>query len=245
MNEVVINIRSSGSKDQLIMFPFAGGHGRSYIEFVKHFKMDFEVIGINPPGSYTSGSERINSVSELMKIYVKAIVPVMKDNIIIYGHSMGGIIAYEFLRNLPDYLIKKIKHVILTGAYPPDKIKNPDCDDLNSKMSDGEIVERCISLGGFPVQLKVDKEFCRLFCRMIRNDLETLESYRLPENVNKLGLSTTVCWGAEEKMNREGAEKWNLFLNVKKYYEFEGDHFFIFGKNLSDMCSIIEESFRS
>ncbi|NOR43954.1 MAG: hypothetical protein GQ534_00070 [Candidatus Delongbacteria bacterium] len=241
-NSVIQVLKKSNSNKQLIMLPFAGGHGKSYLSLSEGIKEDIEIVGINPPGSFFCNKNRMNRIESLANLYLEELRPILKEEIIIFGHSMGGAVAYEFLNSIKDHEIKKIKHVFLTGAHPPHtKQKN---DDLNSKMNNNEIIAKCIEIGGFPKQLKFEKEFCDVFCKMMKTDLEALENYEINDSHKLIPIPATICWGKEEELNLEEAEEWNRYFKIHELKEFAGDHFFIMNENNKlEICKMIENLF--
>ena len=243
MSDIIQILKESKSEKQLIMFPFAGGHGRSLSQISDNIKEDIEVIGINPPGSLFSKERRLNSIESLTDTYVQVLRPILKEKIIIFGHSMGGTIAYEFLNSLNSNEIKKISHIFLTGAHPPHS-RMQDID-LNSNMSNDEIIKKCISIGGFPEQLKGEDEFCSIFCKMMKTDLEALENYKIQDKHKIMPIPATICWGKDEDLDLEEAKEWNRYFKIAELREFPGDHFFIAdSNNRKKICKAIENSFK-
>ena len=169
--------------------------------------------------------------------------PILKDEIVIYGHSMGGTVAYEFLNSLNSNEIKKISHVFLTGAHPPhNRIQDID---FNSSTDNDTIIKKCISIGGFPEQLKNEEEFCDIFCKMMKTDLEALENYKIEDRHNFIPIPATLCWGKDEDLDLEEAKEWVRYFEISELKEFPGDHFFIMdSNNRKKICRYIEKLFK-
>ncbi len=242
MKKIIHHLKKSQTQNQMIMFPFAGGHGRSYLDFVKDIKQDIDIIGINPVGHLFCNEQPLESIDSMVSLYAAELEPILKDNVVVYGHSMGGCITYEFCKKVKS---KKIKSVILTGSHPPHSILDDDEEDsIHSSMNDEEILNKCIKYGGFKEELRNESEFCEIFCRIMKADLRALENYIVQHKVEFVDIPAYLFFGTEEKLDFEEAQEWNRYFQLKNITECPGNHFFIFDKDNKEMiCRIIDQCF--
>ena len=68
--------------------------------------MLYEVITINPPGHMFNSDILQDSISDLVEIYADTLRTSIKSDLILYGHSMGGVVAYEFAKKIGEEKIK-------------------------------------------------------------------------------------------------------------------------------------------
>ncbi len=93
-------IRKAKTPKQVVMFPFGGGSGYSYMELISEIPKDTEIIIINPPGHLLNGGKPLESIEEMTYSYSKELRPLLKRNTLFFGHSIGGIAAYEVCKDL-------------------------------------------------------------------------------------------------------------------------------------------------
>lgn len=238
MNNILKILKKSKSQNQLIMFPFAGGHGRSYANFVANICSDVEIVAINPVGHFFDNKKPIESIMGMVELYSEKLRHVLKNNVIIYGHSLGGIVAFEFCRKLEEEG-QTISSLFLTGSHPPHR-KRKDLD-MHSEMKNDELIQKCIDIGGMDVILAKETEFCDMFCKGFRADLVALEKYNVEQKNNKIKSQCFVFFGKEEELDFDEASEWEQYIDKIKIEEFPGNHFFIFDdENRKIICKIID-----
>lgn len=104
---------------RLYCIPYAGAGPRIYREWQNQLPNNVEVIGICLPGREHRLFEP--SFLELNPIIVE-LGPILACDIdrpfVLFGHSMGGLIAYELARYLLDRGIVP-EHLVISGCRPP------------------------------------------------------------------------------------------------------------------------------
>jgi len=236
-------LRRTNSNKQILMFPFAGGHGRSFNELSLFLSKDIEVIGINPPGHMFNSDILQDSISDLVEIYADTLRTSIKSDLILYGHSMGGVVAYEFAKKIGE---EKIKAAVFTGSHPPHSRIQEKIDILCSTMNDNQIITRCMEYGGFDPVLRDEKEFCEIFCEIMRADLRALEKYENNHEEQKTNIPLFVLFGSDEDLDYNEASEWNRYFNLQMVKEYPGDHFFIQQEeNRKKICNLINSIFNN
>ena len=98
-----------------------------YLEFLKNFEVDLDRIkngswkdnlqkdlGQNYDVIYPQMPNKFNARYSEWKIIFEKILPLLRNNLILIGHSLGGIFLAKYLSE--NDIIKKIKAVILISA---------------------------------------------------------------------------------------------------------------------------------
>ena len=104
-NGIPVHIFDSRSGDKVFLF-LHGYMETLYIwaDFIKLLPKEIRAISLDIPGHGLSGTdERINSMSFCADILVKSLKKLeIKEKVVIIGHSMGGYIALEAIKQYPD-----------------------------------------------------------------------------------------------------------------------------------------------
>ncbi len=210
---------------QVFLLHFAGGSSNSF-NFLKPFlpiNFDFHLLEL--PGRGKRIKENLLSTqSEAVDDLLHQINSLRNDKpYIIFGHSMGaqlGLMVTKKMEELGD----SPKKLIVAGNAGPG---TGDEDRCRSTISDKELKEELISLGGVPTEVLENEELFNFFSPIMRSDFEILEkSPRLDSNF-KVNTPIVAVMGDEEETAKD-IENWRHFTSIAlKSHLLEGNHFFI------------------
>jgi pyochelin biosynthetic protein PchC len=227
MKNVVQVMRKANTPRQIVMFPFGGGSGYSYMELIKAIETDVEVIVINPPGHFLDEAKPLESIDAMVYLYSKELRPMLKDNPLFFGHSIGAYVAYDVCQVLRKEI--PIKKMIISSANPPNRAR--DSVDVHSEMDRETLIKKSTELGGMPQLFKSEPELFEMFITGLRADLKALESYspEKPENVKKLNVNASVLYSdGDYILDASSIREWEHYLECSEFIPFKGDHFYIF-----------------
>lgn len=175
----------------LFCFPFAGGGASTYTSWIKKLKDKITVCPIQLPGREERIMEKpYTDMSELLRDLTDEIVIAIKGKYALWGHSMGGKIAYE----LEKYLENKgyqAQCIFASGCRIPNIPEPNPIYHLKDEAFKREL-ER---FGGTPKKVLENKELLDFFLPMLRadftladtycdNSMTVLHSPKLPNNIN-------------------------------------------------------------
>lgn len=244
MKNVVQVMRKANTPGQIVMFPFGGGSGYSYMELIKAIETDVEIIVINPPGHFLDGAKPLESIDAMVYLYSKKLRPLLKDNPLFFGHSIGAYVAYDVCKVLAKEI--PIRKMIISSANPPNRAS--DSVDLNSEMDRETLIMKSTELGGMPQLFKNEPELLEMFITGLRADLKALESYtpEKPENVKKLNVNASVLYGdGDYILVPSKIREWKFYLECSEFIPFAGDHFYFFQEsNRKAVARIISKHIR-
>lgn len=88
----------------LFIFPHAGGSASFYVPFARTFTSGVKCVGIQYPGKKgTHDVSSLGSISDLADAAVKKLPAIgPDDSVSFFGHSMGGLVAFEVARRLEE-----------------------------------------------------------------------------------------------------------------------------------------------
>jgi len=217
----------------------AGGFASSLNAILPYFNESIELIVIEYAGRGIRSSEvYYNNFNEMVQdIYKQIMKQTSNNDFIIWGHSLGAIVAYEICHLLQDADNKNLKHVIISGQDAP----NYDAVRIRySNLSGDERKKQIISFGGIKNELEKNTEWLQYFINYIESDLFLLEKYTYITR-KKLNYQCLLLQGKEDESINLEKSKWDeLFTHEVKCMTFNGGHFFMFDNTLEVITFINE-----
>ncbi len=232
------------TKPELRVFciPFAGGGASKYSPWKRIVPEGVEIVPIQLPGREKRVREKLEyDLIAMAEKIASAIAEISSDGIpfIIFGHSMGGILAFETTKILEKNGILPRKCVI--SATDLEGISN-----LRSvrDMTDEELLD-AVSVYGAAQDLEAMKKFkffFGMFMRVIRADFIMLEDYAM-DTSSKITVPITALYSDCDKLaRRKTMEFWKNMTDAKfAIREFKGNHFYLFENESAVIDAIIND----
>jgi len=225
------------SKKTLFTLPFAGGNRYSFSKFDNYLKDDFTIYNLELAGRGDRVSQDL--MSDIYEIR-DDLFNQIKDNIngeyIIYGHSLGGLLAYLIALKIEDKNLPLPSKLVISGrANPSMKPKV-----IRHNLPKESFIDSIKKLGGMPDEFFNHPELFDFFEPILRADFQSVEDFDFKES-RKIGSKISVLYGSDEYFSRKKALKWKNYTHQDiDFKEFSGGHFFIF-EHIEDVCNIIKE----
>lgn len=143
--------------------------------------------------------------------------------IIVFGHSLGAILAYELSRLLESELATRIVHLVVSGSASPLLKRRGKATGL----SDDEFVREVESLAGYSHPALADKDMRGLLLPALRADVEMHESYlhgwATPSDIN-----ITCLHGKQDQVvHADEAKQWReITQGSVDLLDVDGGHMF-------------------
>ena len=162
---------------------------------------------------------------------VKEEICLVKDDICaspyaLFGHSMGGLIAYELAQKIQDHELPPPVHIFFSGQRAPHII------DAKEKkyclMDDLEFRRELIELGGTPPEFFEIPELVDTFLPLLRNDFRLAETETHQRKIRPLDVDFSVFLGKDDDLTPEQGEGWKQHTRQDcRIHYFDGGHFFL------------------
>ena len=227
---------------RLIMFPHSGGGARAFSQWPARLPQDIEILGIQLPGR----EERFRETPySRMQPLVEELVPFLRPHLdipyVLFGHSLGGLIAFEMARVLSAKKLPGPAQVIVSGHAAAHL---PAAKPLMHLLPDAEFIDRLRLLEGTPPEILGHEEMMRSFLPLLRADLAVGETYVFPGG-EPLECPLTVYGGATDPMIPPlDLEAWKTLTNGPFTLRlFPGGHFYL--KNSELFFSALAEDIRA
>jgi surfactin synthase thioesterase subunit len=212
----------------LFCLPFAGGNKYSYRELAEKAPSFLNVITLEYPGRGTRMREPLPAdIDELTNdLYNQLIQHPAHGHYAIYGHSLGGLMAYLLTKKLQEKGNKLPEQLFITGTTGPSAVSREE--KKRHLLDTPEFIAEIKELGGMPDEILNNDELLYFFEPILRSDFRVSENYRY-EAATPLDIPITVITGTEEDMELEDIQLWqNETLQPVDFKRMPGKHFFIF-----------------
>jgi len=136
---------------------------------------DIDVLPVQLPGREARLDEpAFARLEPLMDALFAAIRPLLDRPYALFGHSMGGLIAFELARAIRAAALPQPSHLFISARQAPHA---PPRWPLPHTLQDAELSDLLRRLGGTPEQVLVDPALRELVFPALRKDFELVDTY--------------------------------------------------------------------
>ncbi|MFC3502068.1 thioesterase domain-containing protein [Micromonospora krabiensis] len=209
---------------QLFCLPYAGAGASAFRHWPDALGADVEVLPVQLPG-------RENRITEDPRFRVadvaRAIAGRATGPYAIYGHSMGGRVAFEVVRELRREGERLPLRLYVGGARAP-HVTAPSLFDGLSTVDDDELLRRLGTGGGLPAEVLDHPELVELLLPLLRADFGRVDSYRYAPG-EPLPVPVVAFAGRHDAaVTRAHSEAWRQHTAAGfTLREIDGGHFFL------------------
>ncbi|MDQ1030659.1 surfactin synthase thioesterase subunit [Streptomyces umbrinus] len=165
---------------RLLCFPFAGGGASAYGRWQRELDArgaSVDVLPVRLPGREgRSGEPRFTELASLVAELDEELDEVLASPHLLYGHSMGSLIAYALIRRRQERGAP-LPCAALLAAYraphlPPPRLDSDAGTGAGSGSdADSDLARALVALGGLPEALLGHPEWLRALLPVVRDDL--------------------------------------------------------------------------
>lgn len=224
----------------LFCLPYAGGSASIYRDWAASAGAHINLVSIELPGRGRRFNEAFSpTLDDAVNDILTQIQPHLDGSpIALFGHSMGGILAFELAYKLVALLNTHPCHLFFAGCEPPHL--RVDDDPIHS-LPDKQFLEAVNDLGGTPNSFFDQPELMDLFLPILRNDFKVIENYRYKAKPMRLSCDISLLYGEEEGLH-DIIDKWRDMTDGSCHFQsFPGDHFFINEKH-AEIMDVINQT---
>ncbi len=212
---------------RLFCFPFAGGSAAVFRSFAAGLTPEIEVWSANLPGHGSRLQETpLVALKMAAQLLAQALTPLSQGcPFAFFGHSMGGLLAFEVARILRRQGQVLPHHLYVSAIGAP---QLPRVHRQWPSMPDAELVIELGKYSGLPAELLAEPELLALFLPGLRADLTMVETdVYVPER--PFSFPITIFGGdADPLVSQDELAGWKeQTRGAFQMILFEGDHFFL------------------
>lgn len=242
--------RSDTATLRVFALPFVGGGASVFAPWPNHLPETVEVVGLEAPGRESRLDETpFDSMPALVEELADAMLPYLDRSFAIYGHSMGGLVAYELTKYL-EQQYAEVPTKLIIGAWPGAPLVEEYVRSLKhiepgfdlDTEPDEKVLEVLRDNGlffGAPVE---DDAALKPLMPSVRADLKLLGDYRF-EDSGPLRAPITVLRGdADPLFDSDQLQAWEGLTSGRfSLVTVGGHHLFIQNPSAEVMQTIVDE----
>jgi medium-chain acyl-[acyl-carrier-protein] hydrolase len=211
---------------RLFCFPYAGGSAAAYAAWGKLIPPNVELVAIQPPGRANRMNEKLlTSVEQMADQISQVIAPLLDRPYVIYGHSLGAAVSFEFLHKLHERrLPPPIRYFCGARRAAHNAPRIPPIHDYPLEQFKSELRD---SYGTSEMILN-NPELMEIFAPILRTDFAAAYAYRRRPLVKLECEVSAFCGAADDKVLFEDMVGWQEhFTKAVDFKVFEGGHMFL------------------
>ncbi|MBA0052764.1 thioesterase [Streptomyces sp. AJS327] len=214
---------------RLFCLPHAGAGALSYAPWTRGLGPEVELCAVEPPGRGRRVAESPQlRLAPLVDELAAVMVPLLDVPYVLYGHSMGALLAYELGRRLDgrgaDTGALPPSALVVSGMVPPPRW--PPRAPMH-RLPTPELLGQAGSFLRLPEEGTCSAEMVEAVLSVLRADLELAETYRHRPG-RALSCPVTVLAGADDPLAPvRWMEEWESVTEGGCAVRvFPGGHFF-------------------
>ncbi|MGW7276656.1 thioesterase II family protein [Streptomyces sp. NPDC054864] len=228
---------------RLFVFHHSGGSHLMYRDWLPRFPADWEVRTPDAPGRGPRDARPpLHDAGALVEHFLHELGPSLNGRFAFFGHSMGGLVAYELTRRLVE---EGHRPPVWLGVSAHGALRPEGSNARRHQLSDAELRRELAQMGGTSDLVLAHEELWELFAPTIRADLRISETWRTKPLTAPLPVPLSVYGGTRDQVAPpHRLEGWAAtsahFLGPRL---FEGDHFYFRGR-LGEVAERIQDDVR-
>lgn len=227
---------------KLFTIPYSGSSAAIYLKWRTLLPANIEVVPLEFPGrGKRFGSKLCDSMESLIDDLVQHLGSQLQGSpYALYGHSLGGLAAYELSVRLLESGQALPEHVFFSGCNPPHLRYG---EEQLHKLPDELFLQEILKLGGTAQELVNHSELMRVFLPIIKADYRIYELYAGNGRRVKLPVDCTVMVGTDDPlMPAENGIEWEQYISGSmEIKNLPGGHFFIHDRQ-DDVIAAIQDA---
>lgn len=219
------NDRPVTPRVRLFCFPYAGGWPSVFRPWIARLPADVELVAVRMPGRESRFAEQpYTNWSALTRDVVEALRPLLDVPFVLFGHSFGGMIAYEIARLLDAEESEHLKALIVSGCRCP-LVQPQSRAPYDAPAS--ALWAWLAEIEGTPAAILESPQLRALIEPTLRADLKLADAWTGAAEIVDFPI---ISFGGtnDRIVPRQDIEGWRTFTaRSYRHVEFYGGHFFI------------------
>lgn len=215
----------------MFALPYAGGSESIYRDWISRMKPGIDVCPIEYAGHASRFCESFfSSIEEAAEDISQTVQKQQNKDYVIYGHSMGCLVALETAFVLEKKNAVLPKAIIVAGTRPP-HLYNKGMQ--LGALSKDELMREIVSRGQFESEILECEELLEMISDIMYADVQMFTKYRRSYESGKINVPLLALAGDEdEETPPEDMREWQKYTNCAfDFHMCKGNHFFAFNSN--------------
>ena len=214
------------SRLRLFCLPYAGAGAAVFHEWTSLLPRSIHVCPFQLPGRETRLAEPpYTSMAPLVEELASAVDAYLDKPFALFGHSLGGVIAFELARALRRRGRTLPLRLFVSASRPPHRAAASPIAGLPADLFLSAVQQR---YDGIPSEVLQSREWLDLVLPILRADHEMIETYRCGDEA-PLACPISAFGGADDPaVRRDDLMEWNRYTTRSFDASIlPGGHFYI------------------
>lgn len=211
----------------LICLPFAGGFAEYFLPWRNHLGTRVQLCPIQLPGrSYRWQEPVITEIDSLLEAFIPQIEGLISEKpYVIFGHSMGGYIAYQLCKTLAKRQLPLPGLLVVSSVPAP---QHWTSRKLLSELSEIEFSQFFLKLGGIQPELLKHESFIKMQMSLLRNDIALCESCKYTQPAQFTFPMLALGGSEDEYVSMPSMAAWAAETTADfAIHSLAGNHFYL------------------
>lgn len=211
---------------RLFCFPYAGGGPQIFARWAEQLPPGVELWAASYPGRGARFNEPLlYELPELVAALGNGIRPLIDRSTLLFGHSLGALVAFELTRFLRSAKVRPPDHLIISACSAPHLLPH---GRAIHKLPRGEFLSEVVALNGVPQEVLQNDELIDLLVPMLKADFAIAETYQY-HPASPLEMAFTLFYGEEDdQVELPALLAWKEHSTGRvRSKRVPGDHFFL------------------
>jgi surfactin synthase thioesterase subunit len=211
---------------RLVCFPYAGAGASVFRDWPALVGAEMDVVAVQLPGRETRLRERaVDDICALAECVAAELEPLTDVPVTLFGHSMGGVLAFEVARRLQRAGRGPATLVVSARRGPRAVDTEPCLHTLGDAAFVAEIRRR---YDGIPQAVLEHPDLLALLLPTLRADVRALELYRCAHGPLLQCAVLALCGNADPRVHPDDLEAWRRETTGSfTSHVLPGGHFFL------------------
>lgn len=221
---------------RLVCLPHAGGTASAYSPWTARLPAGIELIGVQYPGRHDRlGESLMSSVQEIADALAPALAPYADRPLFLFGHSLGGLVAYEVAIRLEAGHRPDPAGLFVSGQIAPHRSSPPD-----EELDDATVEAEARASGWTDPMVFDHPELRELVLPALLADVRASLTYRRAEPVRlRCPIAAYAGNNDHDDVTTELAAWSDLTSGSVACRAFDGDHFYLRAQQAELVADIV------
>jgi len=227
----------SGARARLVAIPHAGAAASFFAPWRRVLSDRVELLAAQLPGRETRISEPpVRDFTAVVDELAEVVGGLTDLPYVLFGHSMGALIAFELARRLRRMQLAPPRHLFVSSCPAPHLY---DTREWVGVLDDDA---RLLELMGVPSQVASNPELAQLLVDIMRADAEICAAYVHVEEA-PLECPITMCTGDEEMASwPDNLRAWSRYTTGDfGVIEMSGGHLYL-ADHVDELAAAVERA---
>lgn len=217
-----------GAERVLICMGFSGGGTGSFRRWARVLPDSVELALVCYPGREARfNTPLVHRWEDLLADVLAAVVPLTDRPYVLFGHSLGGWVAFEVTAGLERAGAAPPEGLVISSCVAPADWRHRHERAPSPKDTDEELLAWMSDVGQLPEAVLQEPDLREMAVELLRADMDVSYSYRYQPGV-LTRVPTQVLYGSEDHLVPvETARRWRLVTSgAYQLDELPGGHFY-------------------